>query len=108
LAAEKDLSKALRLNPKLGSSHYQLARVYQRQAKYQQALEQIDAAQQDRCWELQHPLCARTAASSAGPLRGSEAEMEATTRMMNEQRDKRQKELYGGPVPNPELTREPQ
>jgi len=27
---------------------------------------------------------------------------------MNEQRDKRQKELYGGPSPNPELTGEPQ
>ena len=36
------------------------------------------------------------------------AEMEATTRLMNEQRDKRQKELYGGPAPNPELTQEPQ
>jgi hypothetical protein len=27
--------------------------------------------------------------------------------MMNQQRDKRQKELYG-PTPNPELTQEPQ
>jgi hypothetical protein len=34
--------------------------------------------------------------------------MEATTRLMNEQRGKRQKELYGGPAPNPELTQEPQ
>ena len=33
--------------------------------------------------------------------------MDATTKMMNQQRDKRQKELYGGPVPNPELTQEP-
>ena len=34
--------------------------------------------------------------------------MDATTRIMNEQRDKRQKEIYGGPAPNPELTQEPQ
>jgi hypothetical protein len=34
--------------------------------------------------------------------------MDATTKMMNQQRDKRQKELYGGATPNPELTQEPQ
>lgn len=43
----------------------------------------------------------------AGP-REARVEMEATTRIMNEQRDKRQKELYDGPAPNPELTQEPQ
>jgi hypothetical protein len=42
-----------------------------------------------------------------GRTREARAEMEATTRMMNEQRDKRQKELYGSPAPNPELTQEP-
>ena len=42
-----------------------------------------------------------------GRTQEARAEMEATTRMMNEQRDKRQKELYGGPAPNPELTQEP-
>jgi hypothetical protein len=34
--------------------------------------------------------------------------METTTRMMNEQRSKRQKELYSSPLPNPELKQEPQ
>jgi len=38
----------------------------------------------------------------------AKAEMELTTRMMNEQRGKRQKELYSSPLPNPELTQEPQ
>jgi hypothetical protein len=33
--------------------------------------------------------------------------MEATTRMMNQQREQRQKELYGSPALNPELTQEP-
>src|SRR6202040_1404401 len=43
-AAERYLRKALRLDPHLGSSRYQLARVYQNQGKYQQALIEIDAA----------------------------------------------------------------
>jgi hypothetical protein len=43
-----------------------------------------------------------------GRTQEARAEMSATTNVMNEQRDKRQKELYGGPTPNPELTQEPQ
>ena len=42
--AEKNLRHALRLDPDLGSSHYQLARVYQSEGKYPQALTEIDAA----------------------------------------------------------------
>jgi predicted RNA polymerase sigma factor len=42
-----------------------------------------------------------------GRTQEARVEMDATTKMMNAQRDKRQKELYGGPVPNPELTQEP-
>jgi Tfp pilus assembly protein PilF len=44
LAAEKNLRKALRLDPTLASSHYQLARVYQREGKFKEALAEIDAA----------------------------------------------------------------
>jgi hypothetical protein len=34
--------------------------------------------------------------------------MQATTRMMNKPREERQKELYGGALPSPEITQEPQ
>ena len=36
--------QALRLDPQLASSHFQLARVYQRENKYAEALTEIDAA----------------------------------------------------------------
>jgi tetratricopeptide (TPR) repeat protein len=106
--AEINLRKALRLDPSLASSRYQLAQVYQREGRYTQALVEIDAA-----------LKLDPDSSSVHYLRGlllqrlgrteeARAEMDATTHMMNQQRDKRQKELYGGRAPNPELTREPQ
>jgi tetratricopeptide (TPR) repeat protein len=105
--AERNLRQALRLDPSLSSSHYQLAQVYQRQAKYVQALAEIDAAAKldpgnSSIHYLRGQLLQRL-----GRTREARAEMEATTRMMNEQRDKRQKELYGRPAPNPELTQEP-
>ena len=97
----------MRLDPGLASSRYQLAQVYQRQGKYVQALAEIDAAAKldpgnSSIHYLRGQLLQRL-----GRTQEARAEMEATTRMMNEQRDKRQKELYGSPAPNPELTQEP-
>jgi tetratricopeptide (TPR) repeat protein len=105
--AENNLRRALRLDPSLASSRYQMAQLYQRDRKYAQALTEIDLA-----------LKLDPGSSSVHYLRGqllqrlgrteeARAEMNATTNMMNQQRDKRQKELYA-PVPNPELTQEPQ
>ena len=104
----KNLRQALRLDPGLGSAHYQLARVYQREGKYAQALAEIDAAAKiDPGNSSVHYLRGQLL-QRLGRTQEARAEMEATTRVMNEQRDKRQKELYGGPAPNPELTQEPQ
>jgi tetratricopeptide (TPR) repeat protein len=106
--AEKNLRHALRLDPGLGSAHYQLARVYQAEGKYAQALAEVDAAGKiDPGNSSVHYLRGQLL-QRLGRTQEARAEMEATTRVMNEQRDKRQKELYGGPAPNPELTQEPQ
>ena len=43
-----------------------------------------------------------------GRVEEAKAEMQATTRMMNKPREERQKELYGGALPSPEITQEPQ
>ena len=97
----------MRLDPGLASAHYQLAQVYQRQGKYAQALTEIDAAAKlDPGNSSVHYLRGQLL-QRLGRTQEARAEMDATTRMMNEQRDKRQKELYGGPAPNPELTQEP-
>jgi tetratricopeptide (TPR) repeat protein len=106
--AESDLRKALRLDPSLASSRYQLARVYQDEGKYAQALAEIDAAVKlDPGSSSVHYLRGQLL-QRLGRTQEARAEMNATTNVMNEQRDKRQKELYGGPTPNPELTQEPQ
>ncbi len=106
--AEKTLRQALRLDPGLGSSRYQLARVYQSEGKYVQALAEIDAAAKiDPGNSSVHYLRGQLL-QRLGRTPEARAEMDASTRVMNEQRNKRQKELYGGPAPNPELTQEPQ
>jgi tetratricopeptide (TPR) repeat protein len=106
--AEMNLRQALRLDPGLGSSHYQLARVYQSEGQYGQALAEIDAvAKIDPDNSSVHYLRGQLL-QRLGRTQEARAEMDATTRVMNQQRDKRQKEIYGGPIPNPELTQEPQ
>jgi Tfp pilus assembly protein PilF len=98
----------LRIDPSLASSRYQLAQVYQREGKYAQALAEIDAAiKLDPGSSSVHYLRGQLL-QRLGRTQEARVEMDSTTRMMNEQRDKRQKELYGGPAPNPELTQEPQ
>ena len=108
MVAERNLHKALRLDPSLASSRYQLAQVYQREGKFAQALAEIDAAAKlDPGNSSVHYLRGQLL-QRLGRNQEARAEMDATTRIMTEQRDKRQKELYGGPTPDPELTREPQ
>ena len=100
--------QALRLDPKVASSHYQLARVYQREGKFKEALAEIDAAGKlDQTSSSIHYLRGQVL-QKLGRTQEAKAEMETTTRMMNAQRSKRQKELYSSPLPNPELKQEPQ
>ena len=106
--AERNLRKALRLDPSLASSRYQLAQIYQREGKYAQALIEIDAAAKLDPGNTSVHYLRGQLLQHLGRTQEARAEMDATTRIMNEQRDKRQKELYGGPAPNPELTQEPQ
>jgi len=106
--AENNLRHAIRIEPGLGSAHYQLARVYQAESKYAEALAEIDAAAKiDPANSSVHYLRGQLL-QRLGRTQEARAEMDATTRVMNQQRDQRQKELYGGPAPNPELTQEPQ
>jgi tetratricopeptide (TPR) repeat protein len=106
--AERVFRKALRLDPKLSSSDFQLARVYLRDQKYKEALAAIDMAKKlspesesvyyVRGQILQH----------MGRTQEARTEMEKFTQMSNASREKRHRELEAGPVPDPELTREPQ
>jgi Tfp pilus assembly protein PilF len=106
--AEKMFRKALRLDPQLASSHFQLARVYQRQNKYSDALTEIDAAiKLDAESEGTHYLRGQLL-QRMGRVPEAKAEMQTFTEMSNAAREKRHKELDAGPLPNPELTKEPE
>jgi tetratricopeptide (TPR) repeat protein len=100
--------KALRLDPQLASSHFQLARVYQRQSKYPAALTEIDATLKlDPEGASIHYLRGQVL-QHLGRAQEAKAEMQTFTQMSNAARDKRHHELEAGPMPNPELTQEPQ
>jgi hypothetical protein len=84
-----------------------LAQIYQREGKYVHSLAESDAAAKlDPGNSSVHYLRGQLL-QHLGRTRKTRVEMEATTRMMNQQREQRQKELYGAPTANPELTQEP-
>jgi tetratricopeptide (TPR) repeat protein len=107
-AAEKAFRKALRLDPQLASSHFQLARVYQREKKYGEALTEADAALKlDPDSPGIHYLRGQVL-QHLGRAQDAKAEMQTFTQLSNAAREKRHQELESGPMPNPELTQEPQ
>ena len=106
--AEKSYRDALRLDSHLISSHVGLARLYQRQGKYAQALSELDSAgKMDPNGYNIHFLRGQVLLR-LGRQQEGRAELDTATRMLNASRAQRQKELGTEPLPNPELTREPQ
>jgi tetratricopeptide (TPR) repeat protein len=106
--AEKMFRKALHLDPQLASSHFQLARVYQRENRYAEALTEVDAALKlDPDSPGIHYLRGQVL-QRMGRVQEAKAEMQTFTEMSNAAREKRHQELESGPMPNPELTQEPQ
>ena len=97
-----------RLDPQLASSHFQLARVYQRESKYGEALTEIDAALTlDGESSGSHYLRGQVL-QHLGRTEEAKAEMQTFTQLSNAAREKRHQELESGPMPNPELRQEPQ
>jgi len=106
--AEQVFQKALKLDPQLASSHFQLARIYQRENKLPLALSEIDAAKR-LAPESEGVYYVRgQVLQKLGRTQEAKAEMQKFTRLSNAAREKRHQELEAGPMPNPELTREPQ
>jgi tetratricopeptide (TPR) repeat protein len=110
--AEKNLNRALRLDPALASSRFQLARVYQREGKHAQALSEIDAAGKRDPGNASIHYVRGQVLKSLGRTQEAQAEMQAFTRISNDARAQRQKELdptaAPGPLPSPEVSGEPQ
>ena len=106
--AEAMFRKALRLDPRLGSSHFQLARVYLREGKFAQALAEIDASNKLNPDNESVHYVRGQILQRMGRTAEAKAEMQRFTEMSNAAREKRHRELEAAPVPDPELTQEPQ
>jgi Tfp pilus assembly protein PilF len=102
--AEKSYRNALRLDPRLVNSQVGLAKVYQREEKFSQALAAIDSAGKlDPDRTDVHYLRGQILLH-LGRKAESQKELEAAVRIDNERRTEHQKQIETGAVPSPELT----
>jgi len=106
--AAKNFHSALKIDSHMLSSRMGLAKIEEHRKNYAAALSELD-----------HVIELDSGDASARYLRGQvlvrmgrekegRAELASATKMLNEQREKRHKELEGDAVPSPELTREPE
>jgi tetratricopeptide (TPR) repeat protein len=101
--AEKSYRDALRLDPRLVSSQVGLAKIYQREEKYPQALAAIDSAGKlDPDRTDVHYLRGQILLHLGRKAEGQK-ELEAAVRIDNQRRARHQKEIEAGTVPSPEL-----
>jgi tetratricopeptide (TPR) repeat protein len=101
--AEKSYREALRRDPRLVSSQIGLAKIYQRQEKYPQALAAIDAASKLDPGRTDIHYLRGQALVHMGRKAEGQKELEAAVRIDNERRAERQKQVETGAVPSPEL-----
>jgi len=105
--AEENFREALRRDSHLSSSYFGLARVYQREKKFDQALIAIDSAIKiDPDNPNYHNLKGQVLLRQ-GRTHDGQAELAAATSLLNASRARRQTELSGEALPQPELTAEP-
>jgi tetratricopeptide (TPR) repeat protein len=107
-AAAKDFGRAVKLDPGLADSRLGLAKIAERKKDYPAALVQLDEIirlnkENAGARYLRGQVLVRMGREKEG-----REELAASTRLLNEQRAARHKELEGEPVASPELAREPQ
>lgn len=101
--AEKAFQHALKLEPKMLDSHLGLAKVYQRQEQYEKALSELAAAgkldpNSSRIHYLRGQILLKMGRKDEG-----KKELDTSVAISSAQRDKRQRQLEGESIPNPEL-----
>jgi len=104
--AEKNFRKAISLDPQLITSRIELAKIYQHQAKYADALAQLDAAQKIDSNNYSIHFLRGQVLVKMGRQQEGKKELATATDILNANRSQRQKELESEPVPSPELTRQ--
>jgi tetratricopeptide (TPR) repeat protein len=106
--AGKSYREALRRDPRLVNSYVGLAKVYQREEKYQQALAAIDSAAKLNPDGTDIHYLRGQVLKHLGRKEEAQKEVEASVRIDNERRAKREKQVESGSVPSPELLQDEQ
>jgi tetratricopeptide (TPR) repeat protein len=106
--AEKNYREALRRNPQLINPYMGLTKIYQREEKYQQALNAIDAAGKLDPGRTDVHYLRGQVLIHMGRKEEGKKELETSVRIDNERRAARQKQVEAGVVPSPELLQDDQ
>ena len=106
--AEKSYREALRRDPEMLNPQMGLAKIYQREARYPQALSALDAAgkldpERTDVHYLRGQVLLRMGRKEEG-----KKELETSVRIDNERRAARQKQVESGTLPSPELLQDEQ
>jgi tetratricopeptide (TPR) repeat protein len=105
--AAKDFGRAVKLDPLLVESRMELAKIAEREKHYPAALAQLDEILRlDKESAASRYLRGQVLLHMGREKEGRE-ELAVASKMLNEQRSARHKQLEGETVPSPELTREP-
>jgi len=97
----------VKLDPKMSVAHLGLAKIYNRQGKYPDALASLSTAEKLDPESYDTHYLRGQILQKMGQREKAKTEFDTYTRMMAAAREKRGKEL-SGEIPNPELTVEPQ
>lgn len=106
-AAEKNFEQALKLNPRLPSSQFGLGKLYLRAGKYDESLAALDAAEKLAPTDYNVHAVRGQVLQKSGQREKAHEEFALYTKMMNADREKKEKEL-NGEMMNPELATSPE
>ncbi len=106
--AAKNYRQALKLDPRLVSAHMGLAKIEERRRNYRAALAELDEVIRLDPGNASARYLRGQVLVRMGREKDGRTELATATKMLNQQRAARQKELEGEPAPSPELAREPE
>ena len=105
--AEENFHAALQRDAHLASSYFGLARIYHRQQKFDQALAAAKSAEKIDANNPNYHNLAGQILIRLGRAKEGQEELATATSLLNASRERRQNELLGGDLPQPELSSEP-
>ena len=106
--AEKSYREALRRDSRMVNPYVGLAKIYQREEKFQQALAAIDSAAKLDTGRTDIHYLRGQILIHMGRKEEGKKELETSVRLDNERRAARQKQVESGAVPSPELLQDEQ